>query len=693
MRRSFPMLSIAAVLGMTTLFAAGCNRDAAPAATTATAAAPAAKPAEAAITDEFSYAQPEKVRINDLALELAVDFAAKQLAGSATYALEWKDQAATELVLDTRDLTIEKVEGEGAGGAWTPLQYTLAPADKVLGSKLTIQAPQRPAKVRVTYKTSPNASGLQWLEPSMTAGKQQPFMFSQSQQIHARSWVPLQDTPQVRFTYSARVTAPADAMVLMSADNDPNAARDGDYRFRMPQKIPSYLLAIAAGDLVFEPISNRAGVWAEPGMAEKAAKEFADTEKMIVAAEKLYGPYRWDRYDILVLPPSFPYGGMENPRLTFATPTVVVGDQSLVSLIAHELAHSWSGNLVTFATPKDGWLNEGFTSYVENRLIEALYGAERAAMETVISRNELKDEFAQVDPKLQVLSLKPGAVADPDGASSATVYTKGAWFLQFLEQRFGRSEFDAFLRGYFDQYAFQSIPTTEFLKYAKANLLGKYPGKVTEQELERWVYEPGIPADAPQVQSRSLSVVDAARVAWLGSGQLPNPAVTSEWSTQEWVHFIDGMPETLTQAQLEQIDKAYGFTGTPNGEIAQRWYPLTVRSGYAQARPAIADFLQRIGRRKLIMPTYEALAKTTDGLAFAREVFAKARPGYHPITTGSVESTLAEAKPAAASAPATEAPAAEQPTAPAQAGGRHGDPTAETPATAPAEPEKPAETR
>ncbi len=647
MRQSILMLSLASVL-----IAAGCARESAPAPESATPpAATAAQTQQAAIVDEFSYAQPDKVRITDLALDLAVDFDAKQLSGTATYTLDWKDPSATELVLDTRDLTIEKVEAED-GGSWKPLQFALADADKVLGSKLTIQAPQRPAKVRVTYKTSPQASGLQWLEASMTGGKQQPFMFSQSQQIHARSWVPLQDTPQVRFTYSAHVTAPENAMVLMSADNDPKAARDGDYTFKMPQKIPSYLLAIAAGDLVFEPISQRSGVWAEPGMAKQAAEEFADTEKMIQTAEQLYGPYRWDRYDILVLPPSFPYGGMENPRLTFATPTVIVGDKSLVSLVAHELAHSWSGNLVTFATPKDGWLNEGFTSYVENRLVEALYGPERAAQETVIARNELKEEFKQIDPKLQVLSLKPGAVADPDGASSSTVYTKGAWFLQFLEQRFGRENFDAFLRGYFDHYAFQSIPTTEFLKYAKTNLLDKYPGKVTEQEMEQWVYEPGIPANAPQVQSRGLSVVDAARVAWLGSGQLPAPQVTGEWSTQQWVHFIDGMPETLKPEQLKQLDDAYKFTGTPNGEIAQRWYPLTVRSGYLEARPAIADFLQRIGRRKLIMPTYEALVKTADGLEFAKEVFAKAKPGYHPITTGSVEATIAEAKPAEAAPPA-----------------------------------------
>lgn len=675
MRHSLLMISLA-----TALAAAGCARESAPASETPAApAASAAQPADASFTDEFSYAQPDKVRIADLALDLAVDFAAKQLSGSATYTLEWKDQAATELVLDTRDITIEKVEAEGAGGAWSPLQFALAPADKVLGSKLTIQAPQRPSKVRVTYKASPQASGLQWLDASMTGGKRQPFMFSQSQQIHARSWVPLQDTPQVRFTYTAHVTSPADAMVLMSADNDPKAARDGDYSFKMPQKIPSYLLAIAAGDLVFEPLSNRAGVWAEPQMAKQAASEFADTEKMIETAEKLYGPYRWDRYDILVLPPSFPYGGMENPRLTFATPTVITGDKSLVSLVAHELAHSWSGNLVTFATPKDAWLNEGFTSYVENRLVEALYGEERAAQEAVIGRNELAAEFKEVDPKLQVLSLKPGAVADPDGASSATVYQKGAWFLQFLEQRFGRADFDAFLRGYFDHYAFQSIPTTEFLKYAKANLLDKYPGKVTEQEMQQWVYEPGIPSNAPRVQSRGFAVVDAARVAWIGSGQLPAPAVTSAWSTQEWVHFIEAMPETLKPEQLKQLDEAYKFTGTPNGEIAQRWYPLTVRSGYTEARPAIAEFLQRIGRRKLIMPTYEALVKTTDGLAFAKDVFAKAKPGYHPITTGSVESTIAEAKPAAAPATPAAEPAAPQATQPPAS--THGDPTAETPAS------------
>lgn len=649
MRQLLLSVSIAAALG---LVATGCQRNQNPAPAAAAPAAPAA--AAEKIVDEHSYAQPDKVRTTDLALDLAIDFDSRTIGGTATYALDWVDKSATQLVLDTRDLTIDKAEGQTADGKWEPLKFALSDKDKVLGSALTIETPNRPAKVRVTYATSPEASGLQWLAPSMTEGKQTPFMFSQSQQIHARSWVPLQDTPQIRFTYSANVKSPANVMVLMSADNDPAAARDGDYSFKMPQKIPSYLLAIAAGDLVFKPIGERSGVWAEPAMVDKAVAEFDDTEKMIDAAEGLYGPYRWGRYDLLVLPPSFPYGGMENPRLTFATPTVIVGDKSLVSLIAHELAHSWSGNLVTFATDKDSWLNEGTTTYVQSRITEALYGRDMAAMEEVIDRDELKGEFKTLDPKLQRLSLKPGTLADPDDQSSATVYTKGAWFLQFLEKRFGRAVFDPWLKGYFDHFAFQSITTSQFRDYLKANLIDQHPNVVTMQEVDQWLYEPGIPGNAPQVESGKFSTVNAARIAWQGSARLPDKAITGAWGTQEWVHFLEGMPATLKPEQLAQLDAAYHFTGTPNGEIAMRWYPLAERSGYAAAREEMGRFLERVGRRKLILPVYKALVATPDGLAFAEQVFAKARPATHPITAGSVEAIVADAKAKAPAAPAAQ---------------------------------------
>ena len=659
---------------------AGCQRDAAdPATPKPGAEAAATSPARA---DALSYAEPDKVAITDLALDLKLDFEARTLSGTATYTLDWKDKDARQLVLDTRDIAIDKVEGEGKDGAWQPLQYGLAKRDDLLGSKFTIEAPAQNAHIRVTYTTSPEASGLQWMTPAMTEGGKLPFMFSQSQQIHARSWVPLQDTPQVRFTYTAHVTSPADVMVLMSADNDPKAQRDGDYTFAMPQAIPSYLLAIAAGDLVFKPISERSGVWAEPTMVDKAAAEFADTEKMIQVTEQLYGPYRWERYDMLVLPPSFPYGGMENPRLSFITPTVIVGDKSLVSLIAHELAHSWSGNLVTFATPKDQWLNEGVTSYVENRIVEALYGEELANMEAVIARDELEKTIGDMPPQAQALAIRPDVEVKAGDTLTAVAYDKGAWFLQFLEKRFGREDFDAFLRGYFDHFAFQSITTVQFIDYAKKNLLDKHPGKVSEAELDEWVYGTGIPASAPKVLARKFGVVDSARLAWLGSGELPPAVITKEWGTQEWVHFIEGMPETLSVEQLAQLDDAYHLTGTPNGEIAMRWYPLTVRSGYAAANEAIAGFLQKIGRRKLIMPTYEALVQTQDGLALAKAVFAKAKPGYHPITTGSVQKVIDGAKPAAAAARPADADAEAAPAGddrPAAAG----DATAPAPEPAP----------
>lgn len=593
--------------------------------------------------DESSYAEPDKVVVKDLALDLKLDFDSKQIGGTATYTLEWKDKAAKQLVLDTRELTVEKVEAIAADGKAAPLPFVLAPADKVFGSKLSIEAPDQPSKVVITYHTAPTASGLQWLEPSMTEGKKLPFMFSQSQAIHARSWVPLQDTPSVRFTYSAHVVSRPDVMVLMSADNDPKAARDGDYTFKMPQPIPSYLLAIAAGDLVFEPISGRSGVWAEPTMVGKAAKEFEDTEKMIGAAEKLYGEYRWGRYDMLVLPPSFPFGGMENPRLTFATPTVIVGDKSLVSLVAHELAHSWSGNLVTNASWKDIWLNEGFTTYVQGRITEALYGQEMAEMEREIDQNDLLAEVKDMSPADQALALPPLTERDPDDALSQVAYVKGAWFLQFLEQRFGRATFDPFLRGWFDDHAFQSANTDQFVVYLKKNLLDKKPGAVTDAELKAWLDEPGIPAFATKARSRNFSIVDTARIAWQGSGTLPSAQITGEWVTQEWVHFIDGLGKTLPVDKLAALDKAYHFTGTANGEIAMRWYPLAIRSGYTEANEPAAAFIERVGRRKLILPIYAELVKTPEGLAFAKAAFEKAKPSYHPITTASVQDMLDKA--------------------------------------------------
>nr|WP_238358425.1 M1 family metallopeptidase [Kribbella sandramycini] len=568
-------------------------------------------------------------------MDLALDFTAKVLSGAATHTLHWAG-AGDRLVLDTRDLTVLAVEGEAADG-WEPLEYSLAVPDKELGSALTIRT-NRNERVRVSYRTAPTATGLQWLEPSMTAGGVMPFMFSQSQAIHARSWVPVQDTPGVRFSYSAHVTAPPELMVLMSADNGTTSRRTGSYDVVMPEPIPSYLLAIAAGDLVFEPLGERSGVWAEPAMARRAATEFADTEEMMRVTEELFGPYRWGRYDLLVLPPSFPYGGMENPRMTFATPTVVIGDKSLVSVIAHELAHSWSGNLVTQDSWDDIWLNEGFTAYVENRIVEAVYGAEFAVMETAIKQHAT---VVKLDPlsKAELAVELPGLNHRSEyHGTTALGPLKGTWFLAWLEERFSRAIFDPFLRGYFDRFAFRSINSDDFVGHLREHLLEPHPGIVKDDEVSAWLDEPGIPAFAERAVSARFQVVDEARSRWLGTGELPEGA--AGWTTQEWLRFLDAAPDMLSPVQLQQLDRAFALTGTANGEIARRWYQIVAASSYEPAYAELAAFLTEVGRMKLVLPVYRALAGSDR--AFASEVFAKARPGYHPITTAAVQKILGQ---------------------------------------------------
>ncbi len=589
--------------------------------------------------DPHSYAEPDTVAVRALDLELDVDFARQQLSGTAELALDWRDPLAHSLVLDTRDLAIESIQGITADGATVDLAYTLDPRDPIFGSALRIDTKTAVPNVRIRYHTSPQASGLQWMTPAQTASGKQPFMFSQSQAIHARSWVPLQDTPSVRFTYTAHVTAPKALRVVMSADNDIAHALDGDYRFRMQQPIPSYLLAIAVGELDVRSTGPRTAVFAEPSVVAKAAKEFEDTEAMITAAEKLYGAYRWERYDILVLPASFPFGGMENPRVTFATPTVIAGDKSLVGLIAHELAHSWSGNLVTNANAQHMWLNEGFTSYVENRIVEAVYGKEEADMQLVVSAQELHTEMQGMKAREQLLVTNLEGI-DPDEGLSGVPYDKGSWFLRFLESRYGRDAFDPFLRAYFDHFAFHSITTPDFLRYYSENLEGKFPGKVSSADIDAWLHQPGIPSSAPIPHSARFDAVDKAAADFLAGKLAARKLPARHWVTYEWLRFLNNLPEKPSIAQMQALDKAWKLTGTGNGEIAFRWYVATVRAGYTQARPEIAAFIERIGRRKLVVPIYSELAKSEDGKAFAIAVYKKAKPGYHPMTQASVEKAL-----------------------------------------------------
>ena len=606
-------------------------------------------PLAAYAADPHSYAQPDQVRVTHLDLNLTIDFPRKQLDGQATLKLDWRNPQASALVLDTRDLTITRVEALDGAGKATALKYALAPRDKELGAKLTITTPQHPAQVRIAYRTAPAASGLQWLTPAQTADKRLPFMFSQSESIHARSWVPLQDSPAIRFTYTAHVNAPKDVRVVMSALNDARHALDGDFRFAQPHPIPSYLLAIAAGDIAVKETGPRSAVYAEPSVVAKAAHEFEDTEKLIAATEGLYGPYAWGRYDILVLPPSFPFGGMENPNMTFATPTVLVGDKSLVSLVSHELAHSWSGNLVTAAAWRDIWLNEGFTTYVQGRITEAVYGKALADEEALLSARALQKGLAEMPANAQKLAPDPRGIG-ADDALSDVAYDKGSWFLRTLEQRFGRAQFDAYLKGYFHHFAFQSITTEQMLDYLKPNLIEKYPGKVSWDEVNAWVYGEGIPHDAPLPDSPRFNAIDQQRAAFLAGTLAADKLGAKGWNTQEWMYFLDRLPDAPKLEKIKQLDAAWHLTGTPNAEIGMRWYAHAIAAGDKDVWPAAREHMTRIGRMYLTLPVYKAFAATPQGLAYAEAAYASAKDGYHPMTQRAIEGVFAKAAKAAKAA-------------------------------------------
>jgi aminopeptidase N len=591
------------------------------------------------VNDPHSYANIDEVTVSHLALDLEVDFESRRLFGSATLSLP--DTPASRLVLDTRDLDIAGVTLDSGVQA----DFTLGAADPLLGRPLDIRLADNTRSVTVEYSTDPNAEALQWLTPEQTAGGDRPFLFSQSQAILARTWVPCQDSPAVRMTYDATIRVPPGLMAVMSAENGTVATADGVFEFSMRQPIPSYLLALAVGDLDFRQLGPRSGVYAEPSVVDAAAWEFADTEEMMATAERLYGPYPWERYDLLVLPPSFPFGGMENPRLTFATPTILAGDRSLVALVAHELAHSWSGNLVTNATWNDFWLNEGFTSYIENRLMEELYGVEYAEMLAALDLDSLNRALEELEPDSQdshlVFDL---AGRSPDDGMTEVAYNKGANFLRSLEYEVGRSRWDEFLTDYFATFAFQSIDTPTFLGFLRHNLLQDDPDLEARARVDEWVYGPGLPENAVVPEPKAFARVEEAIASWQDGTSVADLPTTG-WTTHHWLHFLRNLPDELSVTAMRELDEAFAFTSSGNSEVLVAWLLLAIRHDYAAANPALEAFLTSVGRLKFLYPLYGALARSEERLDWARRVYEQARPGYHPVSIGALDTLLEWQKP------------------------------------------------
>ncbi|HET9663767.1 MAG TPA: M1 family metallopeptidase [Burkholderiales bacterium] len=602
----------------------------------------------AAAQDPHSYAEPERFLVRHVALDLHADFEAQRLDGTADLTVEHLDPHAKELYLDTRDLEIRSVHLFDEAGQSRVLAFRLDAPDEILGSRLRIQFSECCAaaslmRIRIDYRTSAEASALQWLEPVQTSGPH-PFMYSQGQAIHGRSWIPMQDSPGVRVTYSARIRTPPELVAVMSAARIVDAAaKPGEYRFEMKHPIPAYLIALAIGDLEFRSLGERVGVWTEPSRLDAAAREFAELPRMLELGEQMAGPYRWERYDLLIMPHSFAYGGMENPQLSFISPSIVAGDRSLVSTIVHELAHSWSGNLVTSATWNDFWLNEGFTTYLERRQMEALYGERRARMEDAIGYGFLTEAIA--DAKAaglpQDTSLKLDlAGRDPDEGTSDVAYEKGRWFLGYLESRFGRPAFDAFLREYFDAHAFQSMDTARFRSYLLARLARPGAPEIPAAEIDEWLYGTGMPATTPPIPSGVFDAVDRAAEEWR-SGRIPVAQLpVQHWVPQEWVRFLEDQPGDLADAKLAELRANFRLGPDGNAEIARSWFALVVRTAYEPAYADLEQFLLSTGRHRLVVGLYRDLARSKSGLELGRRIYARARPGYHATIRQAVERQL-----------------------------------------------------
>ncbi|MDO6391395.1 M1 family metallopeptidase [Pontibacter sp. BT731] len=586
--------------------------------------------------DVHSFARPAEAVARHLDLDIAVNFDEKVISGKASYQIE-NLAKGNEIVFDTRGLEIEQVY---LGKEQTPTTFKLGDEKEFLGRPLIIAIQPETDYVTIQYRTTANADALQWLNPQQTAGKKHPFLFTQSQAILARTWIPIQDSPGIRITYSANVQVPNELMAVMSAENPQQKNNTGSYTFEMRQAIPSYLMALSVGDMVFKPIGQQTGIYAEPATIGAAVYEFAEMDKMLVAAEKLYGKYRWDRYDLLVLPPSFPFGGMENPRLTFVTPTVLAKDRSLTSLIAHELAHSWSGNLVTNGTWDDFWLNEGFTVYFERRIMEEIYGKDYADMLNVLGYQDLQNTLEELGPNSEDTRLKLDLEGrDPDEGLTDIAYEKGNFFLQNIERAVGRERFDQFLNKYFQTFAFQSTNTDLFLDFLRKELI-QGDEKIAEQiNIEGWVYTPGLPEDHVKPTSKRFAQVEESFKAWQG-GKPASQLQTKDWSSHEWLHFIRLLPEQMSQQQMADLDKAFGFTNSGNSEVLAAWFIHTIRNNYTAADKALDNFLTNVGRRKFLVPIYKALAATPEGKKKAQEIYSRAKPNYHAVSTNTLDAML-----------------------------------------------------
>ena len=613
------------------------------------------------VKDPHSYSNTSEIRTKHLSLELEVNFDNKTIYGVARHRMS--ESTAKTAIFDIHGESIQKVT-VGKKGEEKEADFVIGKMDKdsILGQPLVVSIPAHTENINIYYQTSERCDALEWIDAEHTSSGKFPYLYSQGQAILTRTWIPLQDSPSNRFTYDATLHVPKGMMALMSAENPKKKTPDGTYHFEMKLPIPSYLIALTIGDIGYRALNKRCGVYAEAPMLDRAAKEFQDLPRMIDAAESVYGPYAWGQYDVIVQHQSFPFGGMENPMLTFINPSIVAGDRSLVSVIAHELAHSWSGNLVTNESWNDFWLNEGFTVYIEHRIMEELYGKETANTLCEIEHFELTEELKDIatsqhpeDSRLY-LSLKG---RNPDDGMTSVAYVKGAYFLKTLEATVGRKKMDAFVNAYFEQYKFKTIKTEVFHTFLNKNLL--YPNNI-EFNTDEWFYLEGLPMNSITIKSKRLELMRSyaertnrgedifapiKKIRWVkvkGKKKKRKQPYTEQldtkaYITQEWQTYLRSLSLSIDTARLDQMDRYAQFSDA-NNELKFEWFLLNIRKENRSIRPKLRTFLIETGRRKYILPLYRALAVHPADKEWARSVFKEAQGGYHSVSRNSISAVF-----------------------------------------------------
>ncbi|XP_076469755.1 leukotriene A-4 hydrolase-like isoform X1 [Babylonia areolata] len=608
--------------------------------------------------DPCSFSRPDQCRVVNIHLDLEVDFGRKVILGTVHLSVERKSKDDKVLILDSNELNVEKVSDQAKG---QELQYSLGEPVKPFGSKLEIVLPTSDSNqfvVSIKYSTSPTCSALQWLRAEQTAGKRHPYLFSQCQAIHARSLYPCQDTPGVKFTYTAKVKAPQGVVILMSAvrltpEECPDDTSCMVHRFEQKVPIPSYLLAIVGGDIESRSISPRSRVWSEKEQIEEAEYEFGETEQMLKTAEDLLGPYEWGQYDLLVLPPSFPYGGMENPCLTFVTPTLLAGDRSLADVVAHEISHSWTGNLVTNSTFEDFWLNEGHTMFVERKIASRMHGGEPLLhFKASEGWEELRESVNRMmgcgeGPYTKLVPDLKGV--DPDDAFSTVPYEKGFALLFYLENLLGGPEiFEKFLRAYISKFRRQSITTQQWKDFLFSYFTSESDKKKLEGvDWEAWFSAEGMPNIQPKFNTSLAKPCQDLSARWLAASDSDLSSFGASdlekicsLQKREFLSLMLQSSSVVSVAKLEKMDQLYNFSAVKNSEIRFRWLRLGIKSRWSVIIPKALQFVTEQGRMKFVRPIYRDLYQWEDARQSAIDNFLRHREEMHNTTAKEVAKDL-----------------------------------------------------